>query len=300
MRVGQLIVLGLAGALALWLWGAGGADRLMLWVAETQRAAQNAMAAALRALRAGEPGAVWSLWALCFTYGFVHAAGPGHGKLVIGGVGAATRVRAGRLAGLSVAASLAQAATAVVLVYAGVLILGWGRERLAATADEIMAPLSYALIAGVGLWLLLRGLRRFRRAPAAAHDHAHGPDGHCATCGHAHGPTPAEAEAVTGWRDAAALIAAIAIRPCTGALFVLILCWRFGIDAVGIAAAFAMGLGTAAFTVLVALAAVTLRESALAQAASGSGAARLGAAIEIAVGGLVLALAAQVLLRTLG
>ncbi|KQI72038.1 hypothetical protein AN191_07730 [Loktanella sp. 5RATIMAR09] len=289
------LILAAFGVLALWLWGWGGADQVTRYASVAQRDVQNAMAAALRGLRAGEAGALATLWGLCFAYGFVHAAGPGHGKLVIGGYGAGTRVPARRLAGLALGASLAQALTAVLLVYAAVFVFGWGREQMTGVADDVLAPLSYALIGGVGLWLLVRGLRHLR----PTHDHAHEGEGDvCASCGHAHGPTIEQAETVQSWRDAAVVIGTIAVRPCTGALFLLILTWRLGIDWAGIVGALIMGLGTASITVLVAFAAVGLRESALQMVRHGA-VARALAWAEILAGGVVVILASQLVLRSL-
>lgn len=302
MRRLGLICLAALVALAIWLWGFGGADLVSRWATATQRDVQNAMARSLRALQAGEAGALLGLWGLCLTYGFVHAAGPGHGKLVIGGYGVGARVAAARLVGLAVLSSLAQALTAVVMVYAAIWLLGWGRSQMTAAADEFFAPLSYALIIGVGAWLLIRGLRHLwltRQVDAHDHDHHHHDDGLCSSCGHAHGPTPEQAANVRSVRDAVAVIAAIAIRPCTGAVFLLILTHALGVSWAGVAGAFVMGIGTAAFTGAVALASVGLRESTLAQVAGGTATARLLAIVEVVAGATIAALAVQLLLRVL-
>jgi len=283
----------LAGV-AIWLWGFGGAGDVAAWARAGQAETQQAMARLLRALRAGDSGALSGLLGLCFAYGFFHAAGPGHGKILIGGYGMAARVSALRLSGLALASSLAQAASAVGLVYAGVLLLDLTRQRMTGLAEDIMAPASYAAIAAVGGWLALRGVRRLRRASRSA-DHQHEPP--CASCGHHHGPTPSQAEAVTGWRDAAMLIGAVAIRPCTGALFLLILTWRMGLEMAGILGTFAMGLGTASVTLAVALASITLREGALARLAPGPGGglARALPLLELAAGVIIAALALQLM-----
>ncbi|MEL7093329.1 MAG: hypothetical protein AAFN94_16495 [Pseudomonadota bacterium] len=305
----QLIRWGtVAAALAtlVWLFGFGGMADVARWAAAGQEQAQRALAGGLRAVRAGEPGAWATLMGLCAAYGFFHAAGPGHGKLVIGGYGAAARVTARRLSMLAVLSSLAQAVTAIALVAAGAWVLGWSRDQMTDTADRVLAPASYGAIALVGLWLLIRGARKLWATAAHQkhnHDHHHhGDDGVCDTCGHAHGPTVAEAEQATSLRDAAALVASVAIRPCTGAVFLLILCFALGIPWAGVAGALVMGLGTASVTVLVALAAVSARVSlsdGLARTLSDKAARRSMAMVEIVAGGLIALVATALALPLL-
>ena len=283
---------------------ASGADRaLTQWALSGQRAAQDAMAGGLRALRAGEGAALAGFLLVCFSYGFFHAAGPGHGKLLIGGYGAARAVGAWRLSSVALIASLAQGLSAVALVGAGVWIWQLGRAQMTDLADRLLAPLSFGAIALIGLWLVWRGLVRLRAAVHHHHhhhhdhDHQHGSD--CATCGHAHLPDPADIAAATGWRDMALLIGAIAIRPCTGALFILILTAQMGIFAIGVAGTLAMALGTAALTIAVALGAVMMRRGVLAGLVDSPALARIQPMIEIAVGVLVAIIAGRIALAAL-
>ncbi|SDD28183.1 nickel/cobalt transporter [Ruegeria marina] len=255
----RFVILPVALALAVlgWVWASGGFDQLALWAGGEQRAFQNQIAQALRGLRGGQAGALALLLSVCFAYGFFHAVGPGHGKVLIGGYGLGRRVPVLRLSLIGLAASLGQAVTAVVLVYAGVAVLNLSRQHLVGVTEQVMAPLSYAAIALIGLWLVWRGLRRLATA-RRSHDHHHAGDT-CAQCGHKHGPDLAEIEQVGTLREALVLITSIAARPCTGALFVLILTWQMGIAAAGIAGAFAMALGTASVTIGVGLASAGLR-----------------------------------------
>lgn len=298
-----------AGLVTLWL--AGGLDPVAAWLAEAQRAAQDRLAGAIRALRGGAPGALAGFWALCLAYGVLHAAGPGHGKVLIGGYGVARRVPLARLAGLALAASLAQALVAVALVYGLVAMLGWQRGAVEDAASDWVTPAGHALIAGLGLWLMWRGGRGLWRglAPdrplqghAHAHDHDHHDHQHGPLCTHAHAPSADEVARVTGWRDAAVLVAGIAMRPCSGALFVLVVTWQLGIVLAGIAGVLIMGLGTGLVTVAVAALAVRSREGALdglGRALDGKRLARILPLVELAIGTVIAVAALGLLLRAL-
>ncbi len=294
-----------AALLVALLWVTGGLDVVAVWAAEGQRAFQNSMAGALRRLKAGDTGAVFGLMALCFGYGFLHSAGPGHGKFLIGGYGLGSGVRLGPLLGIAVASSLGQATTAIALVYAGVLVFEWTREQMVGVTEQVMAPVSYAAILFIGIWLVWRGLRTVRRragAPAPAtpghtHDHAHpaSPDDVCDHCGHSHGPTVQDVARLSGWRDAAILVASIAVRPCTGALFLLILTWRMGIAEAGIAGTYVMALGTASVTASVALIAVFARDGVLATGSRFGAARAILPTLEIAAGATIVLISIQLL-----
>ena len=301
-----IIPVTIACALLLWFWGSGGFDSLATWAAGEQRVFQNQIARSLRAVRAEQPEAVATLLTVCFAYGFFHAIGPGHGKVLIGGYGLGRRVAFWRLSAISVLSSLGQAVTAVVLVYTGVLIFQMSRQNLVGATEQVMAPISYAAIAAIGLWLVFRAVRgfsrRYRAAKSHAHDHHHHDHHHddvCSDCGHRHGPSPEEVANVGSPREAVVLIAGIAVRPCTGALFVLILTWQMGIAMVGIAGAFAMALGTAMVTTLVGWTSFGLRGGLLASASATRFASVLAPTIELVAGIMIAVVASGLLLRAL-
>ncbi|AXT26870.1 hypothetical protein D1823_09915 [Ruegeria sp. AD91A] len=306
-----IVPVALACGLLLWFWGSGGFDSLAAWAAGEQREFQNQIARSLRAARAEQPEAVATLLTVCFAYGFFHAIGPGHGKVLIGGYGLGRRVAFWRLSAISVLSSLGQAVTAVVLVYAGVLVFQMSRESLVGTTEQVMAPISYGAIVLIGLWLVVRSLRSFARGrkTTSPHDHHHDENDHthhhhhdgevCSDCGHRHGPTAQEVANVGSLREALILIAGIAARPCTGALFVLILTWQMGIAMVGIAGAFAMALGTALVTTLVGWTSFGLRGGLLASASATRFASVLAPTIELVAGLIIAVIASGLLLRAI-
>ncbi len=283
MRLIAVVLLITAAAVAIYL--SVDMNALARWAAEQQRGFQNQMASALRALRAGDPGAYALLLAAAGAYGFVHAVGPGHGKYLIGGVGLGTSVPASRLLGVALASSLAQALWAIILVYGGFLLLEVSARRMTALAEDYLAPASYLAIAAIGLVLVWRGARALARSAAPRHAHAHSHD----ECGcHAHGPSPDEVAKLGSLRDAAMLVASIAIRPCTGAIFLLVIAWQMDIQLAGAAAVVVMGLGTAALTSLVAVSSIAARGIAFTTAGSIGAASFALPALQVLAGAFIV------------
>lgn len=265
MRVIHVVFFALTAVLLLAaLWWASDVNAMAAWAAHYQRGFQNDMASAVRALRMGTPGAWAALLGAAGAYGFVHAVGPGHGKYLIGGVGLGSSVSLTRLLGVAAASSLAQSLWAIVLVYGGFFLIEGSARRMTALAEDYLAPASYIAIGSVGVVLAWRGVRKI--VPLMGHTHHTGHGGHCECCGHSHGPSVQEVAALGSLRETAALILSIAMRPCTGAIFLLVIAWQMHIRLAGAAAVVVMGMGTAALTGLVAVSSIAARGAAFASA----------------------------------
>jgi nickel/cobalt exporter len=77
----------------------------------------------------------------------------------------------------------------------------------------------------------------------AHHGHDHGDEAHA--WGHAHAPEPNELVGKHWWKRGLAAIVAVGLRPCSGAIIVLVFALAQGLFWIGVASTFAMGLGTA-------------------------------------------------------
>ena len=125
---------------------------------------------------------------------------------------------------------------------------------------------------------------------AHSHDHSHG-DGHVHDehCGHSHGPTPDQLAGPGGWQRGLGAIFAVGLRPCSGAILVLVFSLAQGLFWAGIAATFVMGLGTAITVATIAVVAVSAKGLArrLSAGREGSGALVMRG-IEFGAAGLVL------------
>lgn len=228
--------------------------RARQWLLIQQRALHRELAERMEQLRA-TPDTATAAWLMLasFLYGVFHAAGPGHGKAVIATYLLTHRADLRRGLLLSALSSLLQGITAIALVF-GFVTLAGRLTRDAVNHVSTLEQISFALIAALGAWLAVRALGRFRTAHRVTdqgarlrHDHDH-------TCHHV--PPPARGESF--WTLAATALS-IGIRPCAGAVIVLAVAFLLELPLAGMAAVFAMSIGTGATVAVLALLAVHAR-----------------------------------------
>lgn len=131
------------------------------------------------------------------------------------------------------------------------------------------------------------------------HDHDHAAGEVCASCGHLHAPPPQMLAGDFSLSRAWTVILAVGLRPCTGALVVLVFAISQGLAWAGVAATFAMAIGTGLTVSALATIAVLAKDAAM-RTVGGRGAARLHAAIEGFGALVVLALGSTLLIAALG
>lgn len=241
--------------------------------------------------------AFWSLMAIGFAYGVFHAAGPGHGKAVIAAYLVASERALLKGVALSLAAALVQALVAVGLVGALTVAL----KATAATMSRVTGTVelvSFAAVAALGAVLTWRKAGKLLGVAALARDPSPAGAGDAAgTCGHAHLPSPAEIDRMTRLREMGGVVLAAGIRPCAGAIVVLVFALSQGLFAAGVAATFAMALGTALTTGAIATLAVFAKALALRLAGGrGAGGSVALAGIELLAAAFVLVLGASLLM----
>jgi len=246
------------------------------WLLAKQSEFYRQMSATIRAAKS-DGSAVWTLLAISFAYGVFHAAGPGHGKAVISSYLVANRETVRRGIALSFASALMQSLVAVAVVAALALALN-ATARTMCNAEWVIEIASYGLIAAFGARLVWgKGsafLRTLRPVPAFVgashphhddghhHDHGHHEHDHVhdAHCGHCHGPELSDLAGPGGWWRGLAAILTVGIRPCSGAILVLVFALAQGLFWAGIAATFLMGLGTAVAVAIIATVAVSAKD----------------------------------------
>lgn len=251
------------------------------------------LTAAVRASKQ-DGSAIFLLGGISFAYGVFHAAGPGHGKAVISSYLLANEATWKRGVGLAFASAFAQGATAILVAGLFAVILGATAATMsrAVTIIEIVA---YGLIVLIGArlaWIKGRALfHAWRGTPA----HLHGPNCDCGD-DHSHMPGPDALPRTANWRDWWGAVLSVGLRPCTGAILVLVFALTQGIFWVGAASTLLMSIGTAITVSVIAAIAVFAKHAAVRIAATRPGSAsaitllavELAAALALTAFGLAL------------
>lgn len=260
-------------------------------VADWQRELNRFLSGKLRESReTGSNLAAIAVLVASFFYGVLHAAGPGHGKMVVASYFTAKRapLKTGILMGSVIAATQAVVAILVVALLAVVI----GRSQLQVMNDANWLELaSYAIIFAMGAYMTfcaLTGREAFAHdhgpaastfdgpATAAHHDthgHGHGAHGHDDHGHHHHGHHHDHGDARQSWlarlagrmlgRDGEVIAVGIVsgVRPCSGSILVLLFALANGVFLLGIAAALFIAFGVAITISVLGIATIVLRRA---------------------------------------
>jgi nickel/cobalt exporter len=250
------------------------------WILAEQAKFYRMLSGLIRAAKA-DGSAAYTLIGISFIYGIFHAAGPGHGKAVISSYLIANDETWRRGVILSFASAILQALTAITIVGIAAVLLG-ATAKVMGNTVRIVETVSYALIILIGLrllWVKGRSFWHLWRGEPHGHHHDHGHDHdhdhahahhhdhdhhhhgeeEASAWGHAHALEPEELEGPHWLKRGLAAIVAVGLRPCSGAIIVLVFALAQGLFWIGVASTFVMGLGTAITVAAVATLAVGAR-----------------------------------------
>ncbi|MCV6591103.1 MAG: nickel/cobalt transporter [Marinobacterium sp.] len=237
-------------------------NQTVSWVWSQQRQLHRTLTRELRAVR-GKDKAGWTLVLTSFLYGIFHAAGPGHGKAVLTTYLLTHRSQLRRGITMGITAAMLQGLTALLLVSGLIGLAGW-LPRETDTASLWTTRTSFVLLALAGFYILVRALGALIRNVNALSRNRYNDDHNTLQtgcgCYHLHDHHVHIETAATDSRYAAAgVVLAIGLRPCSGAVLMLILASVIDVMWYGTAAVIAMSVGTAITVVSLAILATKAR-----------------------------------------
>lgn len=231
------------GLYSLWYYW----PQIILNSATWQKSINQQMSTLLREVAENPARAGGSLLAFSFVYGVLHALGPGHGKVVITTWLATHPSRLKSSLKLTFAASLLQGLVAIGLVTVVLGILALPSRQLHMSSFWLEKG-SYLLVGILGLMLCGRAIRNLQhvlRKPkhftSFTPHHVH--DEKCG-CGHQHLPTEKQLEAGEDWRARVMIVLSMGMRPCSGAIMMLLFSKVIGVYHWGMLSALTMAAGT--------------------------------------------------------
>ncbi len=236
----------LSGGLLVWIYWSQILLQSVLW----QKDLHRQMTQLLQQVAEQPHQAGLSLVIFSLLYGVLHALGPGHGKVVIATFLATHPARVKTSIRLTLLASLLQGSVAIGLVTVMLVILQTSSRQLHLSSFWLEKG-SYLLVIGLGVLMGYRALRALWRAlrprPAPlfrAFQPHHQHDAQCG-CGHAHLPKPQQMQGSVSLKTQLLVVVSMGLRPCSGAIMMLLFAKVIGVYGWGVLSAAVMALGTA-------------------------------------------------------
>lgn len=288
--------------------------RILLSSIIWQRELHQELAGLLRQVKENPMQSGMTLAGFSLIYGVIHAIGPGHGKIVITTYLATHPSRLKSSLKLTFASAIVQGLVAILLVSVVLGVLQLSSRQLHQSSFW-MERGSFILVILLGVLLCWRALKRvwqtiksLRRAPAmkihslspmGSETHVH--DEHCG-CGHQHVPSDQQLQAGGDLRTQIAIVLAMGLRPCSGAIMVLLFSKVIGVYSWGVISAITMAIGTSLTVSLIGVLVFYSRELAVKLSATRTPAAwqRITWSLLALTGGIVLLVAGVLLYSTGG
>ncbi|WP_392566002.1 nickel/cobalt transporter [Utexia brackfieldae] len=284
-RLTQLIVLLLIlivlSGLAYQSW-----PRLIFEAQIWQKTLHQQLTALLIAIKQHEHRAGFMLIGFSFLYGVIHSAGPGHGKMIITTYLTTQPTYYRQALMITLLSSLLQGFVAIIFIMLAINLFSLTRHELG-LGEYWLTQMSYSLILLLGVVLCLRTLYQYfkpitkqtlifghiRPLPAKlltrpAIGYSITPSSltqpvYACRCGHSHLPSTAKLRQANTLWSRLVMILAMGIRPCSGAILVLIFAKMLAIFNWGMLAVLAMSVGTALTISIIAILVLTFRQLAL-------------------------------------
>lgn len=200
-------------------------------------------------------------------YGIIHAAGPGHGKFIITTYLVTQTSQLKKSLILTTLSALLQALVAILLVSILFFVINKSVKWLK-IGEYGLELISYSFIIMVGIFISYRSIKKFNKIrPSNGNSRNiintnlslnsqlldNKSSGCNSCCHHIHLPNEKQITETNHLLSFLGIIASIGLRPCSGALLVLVFSYSIGIYLWGIIATLMMAVGTAITTSILAL-----------------------------------------------
>lgn len=196
-----------------------------------QRENNASLSKLLFSLKEQQDSAAFYLMWLSFLYGIIHSVGPGHGKVIVTTFLATNPGKFKQGLMVTFLAAFMQALVAIALVTCLLIVFDRSVHDLNMQI-ALLIKFSFIIIGCLGVFLIIKAIKNFIKNK----EHA------------SHEFSPTQLNKAVSIKSYLIIIISVGIRPCTGAIMVLVLARMLKIYHYGVISSLLMALGTAITT----------------------------------------------------